>query len=205
MILLKWLLGLTAGFLVGSFPTAYIVGHNVRGIDIRRHGSGNAGATNAFRVIGKAWGFGVLGIDMLKGFVAASILPHYLRPFEQTSLIYPLTLGVAAIIGHTWTPWLGFKGGKGVATSAGVFLGLAPQAAGLALLVWIVIFSWKKYVSLASLVTALSFPIFVFFFYKDEQIFPILFPISMGLAIFIFYTHRENIRRLHEGREKRLI
>ena len=134
---MKYILGFLFSFLLGSIPTAYCVGRIVRGIDIRGVGSGNVGATNAFRVIGKSWGFAILLFDMTKGVVAAGLIPRVQFGDMPPSLTVSLLFGIAAILGHTWTPWLNFRGGKGVATSAGVFLTVAPQALGAALIVWI--------------------------------------------------------------------
>lgn len=191
------LLGIFLSYLIGSFPTGYLVAKIVRGIDVRTVGSGNVGATNVFRTVGRGWGMGVLVVDILKGMIPVSFL--------ATSFSTGLLLGLAAIAGHAWTPWFRFRGGKGVATSIGVFLALAPKALGAALGVWAVVFAWKRYVSLASLALAVAFPISVFTFYQGAEFFSLLFPISLALAVFIFYTHRENIRRLREGQEKRLI
>lgn len=192
---------LILSYLIGSFPTAYLTGRILRKIDIRQHGSGNVGATNVFRVIGKRWGMAVLGIDMLKGAIAALGIPAFLgiQAFTQE-----LACGLLAIAGHTWTPWLKFKGGKGVATSAGVFFTLAPKSALPAFMIWIAVFIWKRYVSLASLTAALSFPLLTLLVYRNTDLFPSLFPISLCLMIFILYTHQANIRRLREGSEKRL-
>lgn len=194
---------LVLSYLLGSIPTAYVVGRLVKGIDIREHGSGNVGATNVFRVVGKWWGIAVLIFDAMKGFFAVRWIPYSFSP--DPSFAFSLLCGIAAISGHTWTIWLKFKGGKGVATSAGVFIALAPLAAGTALLVWACLFAWRRYVSLASLSTALSFPIFVVFYYHGREFFGLLFPISLLLTVFTFYTHRENIKRLMKGEEKKLI
>ena len=202
---MKWILGIVASYLIGSIPTAFLVGKSVRGIDIRKHGSGNVGATNVFRVIGKKWGIGVLVFDMFKGFFTAFWLPRHFAAPTLDPFVLSLAFGIAAIMGHTWTLWLGFCGGKGVAISAGVFLALTPRAACVSLLIWIVLFSWKRYVSFASLGTALSFPVAVFGFYRKADSFRILFPVSVCLMFFIFYTNRENIRRLREGTEKKIL
>ena len=202
---MKYTLGFLFCFLIGSVPTAYCVGRLVRGIDIRRRGSGNVGATNAFRVIGQGWGLAILMFDMAKGFVASALIPRIHFFDTHSVLAVSLPFGIAAILGHTWTPWLGFRGGKGVATSAGVFLAVAPQALGAALLVWAGLFIWKRYVSLASLGAAISFPVWVFCSFSESEGIKIMFPTSLALTVFIIYTHRENIKRLLEGREKRII
>ena len=199
------LLGLLASYLIGSIPTGYVIGKIVKRVDIRNEGSGNVGATNVFRVIGKGWGIGVLMFDILKGVVATSVVPLFLSAAFLSSFTNALLMGLAAIAGHTWTLWLGFRGGKGVATSLGVFLAIAPKASLGALLVWVALFAWKRYVSLGSLGAAATFPVWVVAFYSDEEYLGILFLISLGLGLFTFYTHRENLRRLREGTEKRLI
>ena len=201
------LLLLATSYLVGSIPTAYLVGRSVKGIDIRKHGSGNVGATNVFRVVGRKWGIAVLLLDVLKGVFASQIMPSIFRSSSSgipIPFVFHLACGVSAIAGHTWTVWLRFKGGKGVATSAGVFLALAPKAASFALLFWAFVFWWKRYVSLASIATAVAFPLWVFLFYRGTKRFSFLFPISLVLVVFILYTHRENLRRLCNGAEKRL-
>jgi glycerol-3-phosphate acyltransferase PlsY len=174
-------------------------------IDIRRYGSGNVGATNVFRTVGKKWGIAVLLIDMLKGVVSALLLSRLCGPVLSSAFITSLLAGMAAVAGHTWTPWLGFRGGKGVATSLGVLIALVPKAAVVGMLLWLVLFLWKRYVSLASLGMALSFPLLVLLFYRERDFYPFFFPISLFLACFLFFTHRGNIKRLREGTEKRLI
>ena len=199
------ILALIFSYLVGSIPTAYLVGKAVKGLDIRKYGSGNVGATNVFRVVGKGWGILVLLFDAVKGAFVVLFLPRFFPSGSLHPFLSSLLCGILAISGHAWTVWLGFKGGKGVATSAGVFLSLAPKAATIALIVWVLIFFWKRYVSLASISTAASFPFWVFFFYRSTERFPVLFPVSLLLVAFILYTHRSNIRRLLAGTEKKLL
>ena len=198
----RFILPLTLSYFLGSLPTAYLVGKKVKGLDIRKQGSGNVGATNVFRVVGKGWGIAVLLFDAFKGALAVGFVP---RLFLSDFFLLSLLCGIAAILGHTWSLWLGFKGGKGVATSAGVFLALAPKAAAAALVIWVLIFIWKRYVSLASIVTAAVFPVWVALFYHQERKFFLLFLISLLLLAFILYTHRGNIKRLREGSEKGLL
>ncbi len=199
---MELILGAVIGYFLGSLPTGYLVGKFVKRIDIRQHGSGNVGATNVFRVVGKKWGIGVLVIDILKGFFAVSLVPLF---FQNSTFFHSLIFGVASIAGHTWTLWLRFRGGKGVATSLGVFLGLSPWATLFALGIWVLVFLWKRYVSLASLVTAASFPLWVLCFDRGKEYFAFLFPVTLALTGFIFYTHRTNIERLRAGLEKKLI
>jgi len=193
------------GYLAGSIPSGYITGRLVRGVDIRRHGSGNVGATNVFRVVGKKWGVAVLAFDILKGYLATLLIPRLLPQTHGSSIfLISLFVGLAAIVGHTCTLWLRFHGGKGVATTLGVFLVLIPEAVGLSLAVWILLFIWKRYVSLASLGMVFSFPVGIALFYRGHEFFEYLFCVSLGLAVFILYTHRSNIRRLREGAERKL-
>lgn len=196
---------LLLAYLIGSIPNAYLIGKLVRGIDIRQHGSGNVGATNVFRTIGKTWGSVAFGLDVLKGFLASAFLAKYFT--DQTPLqfgVFQLLLGVAAILGHVFPIWLRFKGGKGVATSCGVFLGIFPKAVLASLAVWIVVAFLSRYVSLASLTAVSSFVIWVICFYRERDIFYIAMVLSVLLLGFIFYTHRSNIARLIQGTENKI-
>lgn len=197
-------LGALMSYLLGSIPTGYITAKFIRGIDIRDCGSGNIGATNVFRVVGKKWGVGVLAADMLKGLLAVIWVGRSLTAEIAPEFVNGVICGIAAIAGHTWTIWLKFRGGKGVATSLGVLFGLVPAAAGGAVLVWLAVLWWKHYVSLASLVMALSFPGWVLLFYRGYAFLGVLLPISLLLSCFIFYTHRSNIKRLRDGTEKKV-
>lgn len=202
---MKLFFGILASYFLGSIPSAYLVTKGIKGIDIRTQGSGNVGATNVFRVVGRKWGIAVLIFDMFKGFFSAAILPLYFSWDSSQRFTFSILCGIASIAGHTWTVWLKFRGGKGVATSAGVFLGLTPLAAAGTLISWAFLFAWKRYVSLASLGAALIFPLLVFACYRHTESFGLLFPVSIALTGFIFYTHRKNIERLRKGTEKRLI
>ncbi len=191
---------LIASYLIGSLPTAYLVGKLARGIDIRRHGSGNVGASNVFRVIGKKWGSVVLTIDMFKGFIPAFFFSF---PFGHSKLM-GLSFGIAAIAGHNWTCFLRFKGGKGVATSAGVFLGIFPLATLSALAVWMITVAMTNYIAVGSIVAAFSIPLFVALFYRGIPHFWPLFAVSLALAFLVLYTHRSNIERLRKGTEHKV-
>jgi len=197
-----------ASYLLGSVPNAYLIGKLAGGIDIRRHGSGNVGATNVFRTLGKKWGSLAFALDVLKGFAASAILASYFENLAgQHSInfgLFQLLLGVAAIIGHVFPVWLKFKGGKGVATSCGVFLGILPLAVAASLLVWIAVAFISRYVSLASLAATSSFLLWVLIFYRLSDLFPVAITASILLLIFIFYTHRSNIRRLWAGTENKI-
>ena len=183
-------------FLLGSIPTGYILAR-ARGVDIRKVGSGNIGATNVLRHLGKPAGITVLLIDALKGFVACKYPFTMQAPIDEQLL--SMLAGVCAILGHNFTPWLKFKGGKGIATSAGVLLALFPAALGLILSVWLIVFFLSKYVSLASIVAAVVLPIAVWALEGTKQK-VILATVLSALAI---YKHRPNIQRLLKGEEHR--
>ncbi|MCK5450179.1 MAG: glycerol-3-phosphate 1-O-acyltransferase PlsY, partial [Candidatus Omnitrophica bacterium] len=181
-------------------------GKVLKGIDIRKHGSGNVGATNIFRTVGKIPGIIVLLIDAFKGIFVVTFLPGFicqLFPEVQiTSLSsFYIFFGAAAIAGHIWTCFLGFKGGKGVATTAGVMGGLSPVIFGVAICVWIIVLSLCKYVSVASITAAVTLPICAVLMGKD-----IRFIVFMGLLSLVgVYSHRANIRRLIQGSENKII
>lgn len=192
-------------YLIGSVPTAYLVGKAIKGIDIRKHGSGNVGATNVFRTVGKGWGVCVLICDMLKGIIAVIVLSRlYDGDFDNikyAQMIY----GVFAICGHNWTLFLGFKGGKGVATTAGVIAAMFPLAFSFSFIIFITTVVMTRIVSISSLISAFAFPIFFAFLYNDIKDFYVFLGISILLVIFIFIRHRKNITRLIKGEEKNLI
>ena len=206
MNFLQNLIWIIVAYLIGSVPTAYLVSKRIRGIDIRKHGSGNVGATNVFRVVGKKWGFIVLAIDILKGWIVTAILAPTSGAFPELNLsLRQLLFGTAAIAGHSWTPWLQLKGGKGIATSAGALLGIFPFATLIVLLIWGGCFLVWRYVSLASIVAASSFPILLFIFYRSVGSFRLIFVISLALAGLLIYNHRTNINSLRRGEEPRVI
>ena len=195
-------LGLFSAYLIGSIPTAYIFGRMIKGIDIRQFGSGNIGATNTFRIMGKAPGLVVLAIDILKGFICVSYIANlflYISPVARPEL-YKVLVGLATIAGHNWTVFLKFKGGKGVATSAGVVIGLIPKIFWLGFSVWLIVFVLTGFVSLASIIASVSIPIFALIFGEPTEI--VVFMSLLCLAI--VYKHRSNIQRLKSGEEKRV-
>ncbi len=192
-------------YLFGSIPTAIIAGKILKGIDIREHGSGNAGATNVLRVLGWKAGLVVLMIDMLKGFVPVFwIAPLFATP--DYVVYYQILAAIAAILGHIWTLFAGFKGGKGVGTSAGVFLGLAPWPLLSALAVFIVVVALTRYVSLGSLLAALAFlaGLLAERFVLNIPVPDILLYLGAIVVILIWYAHRENIKRLIAGNENKV-
>ncbi|MDQ3516144.1 MAG: glycerol-3-phosphate 1-O-acyltransferase PlsY [Gemmatimonadota bacterium] len=186
-------------YLLGSIPFAYLAGR-ARGVDLRQHGSGNLGATNAVRVLGVPTGAVVYVLDTLKGFLPVFLLvPMLVAPRLD---LWAIAIGVAAIIGHVRPVYLGFqKGGKGVATAGGVFLALAPLATALGLAVWVLVFLPSGYVSLASIVTAALFPIAMLA--TGTPVRSALFGVAVAMAAFVVWTHRANIGRLRRGEEHR--
>lgn len=196
---------LACAYLIGAIPTSYIFGKALKGIDIREHGSGNVGATNVFRVVGKTPGIIVLILDALKGVVAVLLLPSIF--FNNAIGVnlglenYKILLGICAISGHVWTVFLKFKGGKGVATTAGVMIALAPKVVAGSVVIWAIIFGVFKIVSVASIIAAIFLPVFALIFHKSIYI--VLFCVL--ICIVGTYKHKANIRRLLRGEEKRLI
>ncbi|MEO6331671.1 MAG: glycerol-3-phosphate 1-O-acyltransferase PlsY [Gemmatimonadaceae bacterium] len=186
-------------YLLGSIPFAYLAGR-VRGIDLRHHGSGNLGATNAVRVLGVTTGVVVYLLDTLKGFLPVFVLvPMLIANWHD---LWAIAIGVAAIAGHVRPVYLGFqKGGKGMATAGGVFLALAPLATALSLAVWVLVFLPSGYVSLASIVAAVLFPFAILATGTPVQ--SALFAVAVLTAVFVVWMHRSNIARLRRGEEHR--
>lgn len=205
--MLYFVLLLIISFWLGAFPTAWLITKWVMKTDIRQHGSGNVGATNVFRVAGAKWGSLVLGIDVLKGFIPVFFLAPYFygkAPLLPWYFVYALLAGFAAIAGHNWSPFMGFRGGKGVATSLGVALGLFSKAAAVTLLVFALVLLASGYISVSSMAAAVSFPAAVFLFYRSYPGFALLWGLSVCLSLLIVYTHRGNIQRLLAGNENRI-
>ncbi|HMP76660.1 MAG TPA: glycerol-3-phosphate 1-O-acyltransferase PlsY [Kiritimatiellia bacterium] len=192
-----------ASYLLGAIPFGLLLG-KLKGIDVRTVGSKNIGATNVLRSVGKPWGIATFVLDALKGFLPALVFPgaaNALGAEFQTLELARLVGGAAAILGHNFPVYLGFKGGKGVATSAGALLGIAPWAVAVGLAVWALFFFTLRYVSLASIVAALSVPVVAWWQYRDAGL---ATPIALTiLAVLIILRHRANIRRLLNGTEHR--
>ncbi len=181
-------------FFLGSIPTGYLMVKAIKGEDIRKTGSGNIGATNVGRALGKKWFALVLLLDALKGFL----------PTGAALLLFGIYPGIAAFcgafLGHIFTPWLGFKGGKGVATGLGAFLALDPLAMAVGIAVWLIVFLIGRYVSLASVIAAVSVFLFITFAQGNLP----LSILSGAVAIAVWFTHRSNMKRLLEGTENRV-
>jgi acyl phosphate:glycerol-3-phosphate acyltransferase len=196
-------------YLLGSIPTGFLVG-KAKGVDIRTVGSGNIGATNVFRTVGKPAGIFVLVFDGLKGYTACAWLPDLVMRYVVTNYgasgatgsfhdILRITGGISAILGHNYTCWLKFKGGKGIATSAGVLAALVPWAFIIILAIWIVVFAISRYVSLASIAASVALPFAAYFTGSSIAI----VGITAGMAALAVYKHRANIERLLSGTESR--
>jgi acyl phosphate:glycerol-3-phosphate acyltransferase len=193
------LLTALGAFLLGSIPTGYLVAR-AKGVDIRRHGSGNIGATNVFRTLGKPLGILVFFIDALKGFSAVWLANHLGQACPWTGIV----AAVAAIAGHNYTPWLGFKGGKGIATSAGVLLALMPWAVLIIAIVWFAVFKISRYVSLASICAAAALPVSVgALWYAGCGGNGPLLGFALVISALAIWRHRSNIERLRAGTESR--
>ncbi|HLX12027.1 MAG TPA: glycerol-3-phosphate 1-O-acyltransferase PlsY [Bacteroidota bacterium] len=207
---------IVVAYLVGSIPTSLIVSKFFYGIDIREHGSGNAGGTNAMRVLGFQPGMLVILVDFFKGYAASMLvaklfygpIPFNNRtPFEDYTVVQIIS-GCAAIIGHTWTAFGGLRGGKGIATACGVLIGLAPIESLVSLGVFTVVLVLFRIVSLGSISAALSLPLAMFarhnVFHAELYGYHTLIYFSLGITLLLVYNHRSNIKRLLEGREHRL-
>lgn len=189
-------------YLLGSIPSGFIIGKLVKGIDIREHGSKNVGATNALRVLGTKLGIITLVIDIFKGFAAIQLVKIII---PEANVLLLILGGLSAIIGHIFTIFLKFKGGKGVATSAGVFVGLTPFPFVIALGIFIITVAISKYVSLGSIMAALTLSIVQLIQnlqsgFEKIEILVLVFVVS----IFIIYKHKANIKRLRDGNENKL-
>jgi len=201
--LLNIVLSLVVGYLIGSLPTAYLMGRFCKGIDIRRHGSGNVGATNALRVLGKIPGSIVLLADVFKGAVAVTIVGDL---FGLEHAGYRVLLAVVVVAGHNWTIFLNFKGGKGIAASLGVLIGLTIKIPSLcpilliSVLTWLIIFFMSGFVSLASMVSAVLLPFLMAGFNQPLE----MVVLGIIFCVFVILRHRLNIKRLLCGKESRV-
>jgi len=191
-----YLLTAIVAYFIGSIPTGYLFGR-ARGVDIRQSGSGNIGATNVFRTLGKTAGISVLLFDAVKGFVPTKFLLFGATP--ETREYHSMVAGLFAILGHNYTCWLGFKGGKGIATSAGVLVGLVPVGLLITFGVWLLVFAISRYVSLASVIAAIVLPFAVWAVGGTAR----MITLSIVFSLLAIYKHRTNIQRLLAGTEHR--
>lgn len=209
--MLSIITGIIISYFVGSIPTAYIFARIIKGVDIRTVGSGNVGATNASRLLGKKTGGLILVIDILKGLLPVVLIGNIVTSAFRTypafldETLIRIVIGFASIAGHNWTIFLNFKGGKGVATTLGVLLGLAVTISGLrfvlcaVLATWILVFALTRIISVASIAASISLPVCMFLFNEPYRI------VIAGIFIsaFVIFRHKSNIKRLLEGKEPR--
>ncbi len=194
-------------YLFGSIPTAVWIGQAFYGIDVREYGSGNAGATNTFRVLGKKAGIAVMFLDIFKGYTATNLA--YLIGLSVTGpqnsvqfVNYQLALGITAVMGHLFPVFAGFRGGKGIATLFGMILAVQPQAAMLCVLTFVIVLMISKYVSLSSILAGFSFPLSVIFIFQSPIRSVLLY--GMSICVLILVTHQKNIERLLKGKESKV-
>jgi glycerol-3-phosphate acyltransferase PlsY len=195
---------LILAYLCGSIPTAFWVGKGIHGVDLRKEGSGNLGATNVFRVLGWRSALPVFVVDVAKGWFPAWFFPSLLTGLDGPAETVPWAIGFGAmaILGHVFSVWVGFKGGKGVATSAGVFLALAPLPLLACFIVWIVALGVSRTVSLASILAAAALPLAMVLLPHRSGTLGLGF--TVALSAFVIWAHRSNIQRLRAGTEVRI-
>lgn len=191
-------------YLLGSIPTSVWISKGFFGIDIRDYGSGNAGATNSFRVLGPKWGTLVMIVDMMKGFAAVKLA--YLIPFYVDNEIprtgFQIALGLVAVLGHIFPIWAEFRGGKGVATLFGLVLGISPLTATCCVGVFLLVLYLTRFVSLSSILASAAFPIFILIIFNvDNQAYRVF---AVAVALLVILTHQKNIGRLLRGGESKV-
>ncbi len=191
-------------YLIGSIPTAIWISRYFFDIDIREYGSGNAGATNTFRVLGSKWGSFVMVVDVLKGVVATGLyvlIPYYLHDeFDRTNFM--VGLGLAAVIGHIFPVWADFRGGKGVATLFGMILAIQPLVAAYCVGVFLLVLYLTRFVSLSSMLASIAFAILILFIFKEKE--PLYRGFAIAVAALVVFTHQKNISRLLRGSESKV-
>lgn len=200
---MKELLLIIVAYLIGSIPTAVWVSKAFFGVDIRDYGSGNAGATNTYRVLGVKWGTFVMVVDMLKGVLATFlylVLPRYINDdYQHINLM--VGLGLAAVLGHIFPIWAGFKGGKGVATVFGMVLAIQPIVALYVVIVFILVLYVTRFVSLSSILASIAFPVLILVIFNEPEHLYRVFAIAVALLVIL--THQKNINRLLQGNESK--
>jgi len=198
---------LLVAYLFGSIPTAVWIGQAFYGIDVREYGSGNAGATNTFRVLGKKAGVAVMLLDIFKGYTATN-LAYFIGlsvtgPQNSVQFVnYQLALGITAVMGHLFPVFAGFRGGKGIATLFGMILAVQSEAAMLCVLTFVIVLLISKYVSLSSILAGFSFPLSVIFIFQSPIRSVVLY--GMSICVLILVTHQKNIERLLKGKESKV-
>lgn len=198
-----WFLIALVSYLLGSIPFGFLAGR-CRGIDIRTRGSGNIGATNVLRVLGKKWGYAVFLLDFLKGWLPVKLALGW----GIALMVHPATApgalaGLCVLIGHSFPVWIGFRGGKGIASSGGVIVALFPAAFLICLGIWLLVFTATRYVSVASMAAATALPVTVFAVYLAHRTDWLALAVSVVMCLLAFWRHRSNIERLRDGTEPR--
>jgi acyl phosphate:glycerol-3-phosphate acyltransferase len=201
---MKEVLFILFAYLIGSIPTAVWISRYFFGVDIRDYGSGNAGATNTFRVLGSKWGCIVMSVDVLKGVIATSlyiVLPFYMHnEWDRTNLM--VGLGLAAVVGHIFPLWADFRGGKGVATLFGMILAIQPLVAVYCVGVFLLCLYLTRFVSLSSILASIAFAILILFIFNEKE--PLYRAFAIAVALLVILTHQKNISRLLRGSESKI-
>lgn len=201
---MKELLLIISAYLIGSIPTAVWISKAFFGIDIRDYGSGNAGATNTFRILGSRWGSIVMIVDVLKGIVATSLyilLPYYLTDeWDRTNFM--VGLGLAAVLGHIFPIWADFRGGKGVATLFGMIIAIQPLVAICCVGVFLLVLYLTRFVSLSSILASVAFAVFILFIFNERE--PLYRAFAIAVALLVILTHQKNITRILRGVESKV-
>jgi glycerol-3-phosphate acyltransferase PlsY len=195
---------IVAAYLIGSIPTSVWISKYFFGIDIRDYGSGNAGATNTYRTLGKKWGTIVMVGDVLKGVAATSLyvlLPYYMiNEWERTNFM--IGLGLAAVVGHIFPIWADFRGGKGVATLFGMVIAIQPVVALCCVGVFLVVLYLTRFVSLSSILASIAFAVFILYIFNEKE--PLYRIFAIAVALLVVLTHQKNIGRLLRGEESKV-
>jgi acyl phosphate:glycerol-3-phosphate acyltransferase len=201
---MKEVLFIVFAYLIGSIPTAVWISRYFFGVDIRDYGSGNAGATNTFRVLGSKWGCIVMSVDVLKGVIATSLyilLPFYMHnEWDRTNLM--VGLGLAAVVGHIFPLWADFRGGKGVATLFGMILAIQPLVALYCVGVFLLCLYLTRFVSLSSILASIAFAVLILFIFNEKE--PLYRAFAIAVALLVILTHQKNISRLLRGSESKI-
>ncbi len=199
--ILSFAISIVTAYLIGSFPTSFLLARAMKGVDIRQVGSGNAGATNVLRTIGKLPALVTLVVDILKGVLAVTVITNFFYSFgiDLVFEFYQGLMGLTVVCGHIWSVFLRFKGGKGVATTLGVALGITPLALVPTIILWVVVFALSRYVSLASIISLMFFPLVACLL--GYNFYTILFGVIIcSLSI---YKHKDNVKRLLKAEESK--
>lgn len=200
--MIEYILFPLIAYLLGSIPSAVWIGKTFHGVDVREHGSKNAGATNTFRVLGKKAGIIVLAMDIIKGVMAVLLPKLWIQSDDDKIIIIQLLSGFFVFLGHLLPLFAGFRGGKGVATSLGIIIGIHPQAAAVCVCVFLLVFIVSHYVSLGAIVASFFFPFVMSLIFKEKSIYLLVFSIVISLVVIL--AHRKNIIRLIHGNENKM-